>query len=304
MTDWPRPDHKSEVTARADDRVVDDARVGRALRVLRHRRGLRQADVAARAGVSQATVSVAEHGHIATLPVATIRRLFAAVEAGFEGTVLWRGGGIDRLLDERHARLVGASVARLGSLGWRVVVEATYSIYGERGSIDVLAGHDRTRSLLVVEVKSELMSVEEVGRKTDEKLRLARRILCRERFGWTPIAVARMLVLPATDTARRSVARYSAVLDTAFPSRGREVTGWLRRPAGELSGILFVSDISGRDGSGGRGGSQRVRRPSSPLAERDVAAVGAVGALGTPVPSPGLIFAPNRAAARPEHRPG
>jgi transcriptional regulator with XRE-family HTH domain len=184
---------------------MDDARIGRALRALRRRRGLRQIDVAKRAGVSQATVSTAENGHIRTLSLGTVRRLFEAVDAGFEGLVLWRGGAIDRLLDERHAVLVGASVARLSRLGWRVIVEASYSIYGERGSIDVLAGHDATRSVFVAEVKSELVSVEEVGRKTDEKLRLARRNLGRERFGWTPVAAARVLVLPDSDTARRSV---------------------------------------------------------------------------------------------------
>ncbi len=244
---------------------MDDAKIGRVLRQLRRKRGLRQIDVAARAGVSQATVSVAEHGHVRTLSVATVRRLFAAVDAGFEGLVLWRGGAIDRLLDERHAKLVGASVARLSAHGWRVVIEATYSIYGERGSIDVLAGHDPTRSLLVVEVKSELTSVETVGRKTDEKLRLARRMLCRERFGWTPISAARVLVLPDSDAARRSVARHAAVLDAAFPVRGRDVTRWLRRPAAELSGILFLSDINGRDRSAASRGSQRViRRPKPP----------------------------------------
>jgi len=248
-----------------DDPAMDDAKIGRVLRQLRRKRGLRQIDVAARAGVSQATVSVAEHGHVRTLSVATVRRLFAAVDAGFEGLVLWRGGAIDRLLDERHAKLVGASVARLSAHGWRVVIEATYSIYGERGSIDVLAGHDPTRSLLVVEVKSELTSVETVGRKTDEKLRLARRMLCRERFGWTPISAARVLVLPDSDAARRSVARHAAVLDAAFPVRGRDVTRWLRRPAAELSGILFLSDINGRDRSAASRGSQRViRRPKPP----------------------------------------
>jgi hypothetical protein len=46
-------------------------------------------------------------------------------------------------------------------LGCRL--EASYSIYGERGSIDILAGHATTRSMLVVEVKSELMSIEELG---------------------------------------------------------------------------------------------------------------------------------------------
>jgi transcriptional regulator with XRE-family HTH domain len=241
---------------------MDDARIGRSLRVLRRRRGMRH--LAAAAHVSQATVSVAEHGHVGALSLATVRRLFAALDAGFEGSVLWRGGAIDRLLDERHAQLVGASVARLSAWGWRVAVEATYSIYGERGSIDVLAGHDATRSLLVEEIKTELMSVEAVGRKTDEKLRLARRQLCRERFGWTAIAGARVLVLPSTDTARRSVARHAPVLDALFPARGSQVRSWLRRPTGELSGILFVAYINRRDVSGARGGCHRVRRPSEP----------------------------------------
>ena len=223
-----------------------------------------------RAQVAQATVSMAERGHVASLSMATVRRLFAVVDAGFEGTVLWRGGGIDRLLDERHAQLVGASVAGLSALGWRVLVEATYSVFGERGSIDVLAGHDATRSLLVEEVKSELTSIEAVGRKTDEKLRLARRMLCRERFGWTPIAAARVLVLPATDAARRAVARHAALLDAAFPTRGREVTMWLRRPTGDLSGVLFVSDINGRVLSATGGGSQRVRRAAARPVEREL----------------------------------
>jgi hypothetical protein len=37
----------------------------------------------------------------------------------------------------------------------------TFSIYGERGSIDLLAWHSETRTLLVVELKSELTSIEE-----------------------------------------------------------------------------------------------------------------------------------------------
>jgi len=39
--------------------------------------------------------------------------VFAAVDAGFDGTVRWRGGELDRLLDERHAALVGAFATEL-----------------------------------------------------------------------------------------------------------------------------------------------------------------------------------------------
>jgi transcriptional regulator with XRE-family HTH domain len=242
---------------------VDDAKVGRALRQLRRRRGLRQADVAGLAGLAQQTISLIECGHTPALTVDTIRRAFLALGATYEGLVVWRGGALDRLLDERHAELVGMTAGRLSALGWQVVVEASYSIYGERGSIDILAGHPTTRSVIVVEVKSELASIEELGRKLDQKARLARRQLCRERFGWAPIGVGRLLVLPDLDSARRSVARNAALLDRMFPVRGPEVRPWLRRPGGDLSGILFVADTNPVGTGTGRRGAQRVRRPRS-----------------------------------------
>lgn len=175
---------------------MDDARVGRALRALRQRRGLRQSEVAVAAGVSQSTISDVESGRLAGLPVATLRQIFAAVDAGFEGTVHWRGAGLDRLLDARHASLVAASVRRLAELGWETRVETTYSIYGERGSIDVLGALARVRAVLVEEVKSELASLEETIRKLDEKVRLVRERIAEKEFGWPPEFVGRLLVLP------------------------------------------------------------------------------------------------------------
>jgi len=99
---------------------------------------------------------------------------------------MWRGGAVDRLMDERHATLIGAAATTLRDAGWEVAIEITYSVYGERGSIDLLAGHGRTRTLLVAEVKFELASVEQTGRKLDEKVRIASTRLCRERFGLGP----------------------------------------------------------------------------------------------------------------------
>jgi hypothetical protein len=177
--------------------------------------------------------------------------------------VIWRGGALDRLLDERHAALLGVTAARLPELGWEVVVEASYSIYGERGSIDILAGHARTSVVLVVEVKSDLMSIEELGRKLDEKARLARRQLCRERFGWPPSGVGRLLVLPDLDSGRRAVARNAALLDRMFPARGPDVRRWLRRPGGDLNGILFVSNTNPVGASARPPGGQRIRRRRS-----------------------------------------
>ena len=56
---------------------VDDQRIGSVIRAVRHRRGLRQIDVAQTAGVSQAYVSYVERGHLDRLSVDTVRRIGA-----------------------------------------------------------------------------------------------------------------------------------------------------------------------------------------------------------------------------------
>lgn len=243
---------------------MDDARIGRALRILRQRRGFRQSEIAAAAGVSQSTVSDIECGRLAGLPRAALRRIFAAVDAGFEGMVHWRGAGLDRLFDARHAPLVAASVSRLVPHGWDTRVEASYSIYGERGSIDVLGGLVRLRAVLVEEIKSELANLEETIRKLDEKVRLVREEIGREQFGWQPALVGRLLVLPDSTTARRRVATLEPVLRVAFPDRGADVRQWLREPSGPLSGILFQPDIASGDPKSNQQGARRVRGRREP----------------------------------------
>lgn len=237
---------------------MNDVVAGRSLRMLRRRSRLRQVDVANRAGVSSSLVSLIERGHLATLSLRTVRRVFASVEADYLGIVRWRGGQLDRLLDEAHAGLVGRSIELVSSAGWEAAVEVTYSWYGERGSIDVLAIHRASRTALVVEVKSELTSIEATGRKLDEKVRASTRALVAERFGVRPALVARLLVLPDSDAARRRVHRHATVLGTLFPDRGTVVRRWLKRPSGAIAGILFVSDSN-------RGGTPRTStRPIGP----------------------------------------
>lgn len=217
---------------------MDDVRVGRLLRALRRRRGLRQLDVALAAGVSQQAVSLVERGHLATLSLRRVRLMFGALDARFEGVVTWRDGEADRLLDERHARLVGAVADRLRKGGWEVHVEVTFSIYGDRGSLDILAVRPKERLALVVEAKSEIASIEETLRRLDVKDRLAG-VVVQERLGWKPVTVSRLLVVADGQTARRRVAVHSATLMAAYPARGIVVRRWLANPAGRMSGLLF-----------------------------------------------------------------
>jgi len=227
---------------------MDDVRLGRTLRSLRRRRRWTQRQLGAAAGVSQSQVSLVERGHVEAVSVRTIRRLFTALDARYEGMVTWRGGALDRLLDERHAGLVGAAASRLSQRGWSVEVEVTFSEFGERGSIDLLAWHAPTRSLAIVEVKTEIASVEETLRRHDVKLRLAPKPAA-ERFGWQAVNVGRILVVLESSTNRRRVERHAATLGRAYPTRGWAVHRWIRAPDAPIRGLVFLS-ISAPRGSG------------------------------------------------------
>jgi transcriptional regulator with XRE-family HTH domain len=250
--------------------IVDDLRVGRALRALRLRRGWRQADLAVAAGLSQSTISLVERGHWTRLSVSAVRTAFAALDARLDGAVSWRGGALDHLLDEGHAALVGEFGGRLRRERWTIEIEATYSIFGERGSIDILAGHESSCAALVVEVKTEIASVEETIRRLDAKVRLASAI-ATERFGWRPRVVARLLVVRDGSTSRRRIERQRAVFDAAFPDRGDSVRAWLREPSARLSGLVFMSATNPRGTRrpvAGRAGYSRARAPKGLTTDR------------------------------------
>lgn len=237
---------------------MNDIVIGRALRALRIRLLLRQEDVAGRAGVSQQLVSKIERGRLATVSNAVLRRVFAAVEADLLTVVRWRAGEIDRLLDEGHAELVGRIVVLLRRRGWQVLTEVTFSEFGERGSIDILAWHPASRTLLVIEVKTEITSAEEMLRRHDVKVRLGWRI-GRERFGVKPARIAKLLVVADEMRNRRRVARLDLILAEAYPARGRVVRRWLADPDGDLRGLIFAVPAAG-----GRSTRRprRIRRPA------------------------------------------
>ena len=238
---------------------VDDRRLGLAIRAIRRRRGWRQIDVSVAAHTSQAMVSLVERGRIEEASLRTLRAICGAVDARLSLDLSWRGAAIDRLLDERHSALVDAIVAMLG-VEWEVLPEFTFAHFGERGSIDVLAWHASTETLLVIEVKTELASIEETLRRMDVKVRLVPTMV-QER-GWRPRVVARLLVIADSGAARRAVAGRAATFDTVLPERGWNVRRWLRKPAGPMSGILFLPVSSHASGRRTGGGSHRVRRPS------------------------------------------
>jgi transcriptional regulator with XRE-family HTH domain len=240
---------------------VNDVQAGAVIKAIRIRRGWRQVDLADAAGVSQQEISIIELGRLDMVSVRSLRHVARALDVAVGSTSGGSGGFVDRLLDERHADLVGHGVTELSSFGWQPDVEVSYAHYAERGSIDILCSRADRRIVLVVEVKSRLVSVEAMMRKLDEKTRLASRI-ASERLGWRQASIARLLILPSTEAARSQVSRQRAVLGGAFPLRAAALRAWLANPSNEpargVSGLLYVTPTKV---AGGISSVTRVRRP-------------------------------------------
>jgi transcriptional regulator with XRE-family HTH domain len=245
---------------------MNDQRVGSVLRAVRMRRGWRQSDLAAAARVSSSLVSQIERGHLGNLTFDRIRRVSAALEIRLDLIPRWRGGELDRLINSRHAALTEAIAARIAAVpGWRVAPEVSFSIFGERGSIDLLAWHEPTRTLLVIEVKTEIVDLQELLGVLDRKTRLAEKI-GRDR-GWTPAAVSTWLVVAEGTSNRNRLAQHRALIRSALPASGHEMRRWLVSPSGRISACSFlpVSITSGTKRGGG--GTKRVRKPRPSVAE-------------------------------------
>src|SRR4029077_6153733 len=121
-------------------------------------------------------------------------RVAAALGARIDVRLLWQGEALDRLLDSGHADLVELMLELLTAKDWLVATEVSFNVRGERGSIDILAFHPATGSLLMIEVKSVVPDMQAMLIGIDRKARVARDI-ARER-GWQVTSVTRLLVLP------------------------------------------------------------------------------------------------------------
>lgn len=218
--------------------TVEDQRLGRASRLIRRDARLRQTDLPTSRFVTQEI----EAGRAGALRLDDLRTHFAAMGAKAQLTVWWNGAALDRLVDRAHAQIVEAAAVVLTRSGFRVRVEHSFNDYGERGSIDLFAGHDQARAVFVGEAKSEWGSLEETLRRQDMKVRLAAK-LAHEAFGWRPRIVANVLVLPDDSTSRRVVQRHNATLH-AYAMRARDIRAWMHRPDRSIAGIWFLSNAA------------------------------------------------------------
>lgn len=246
---------------------MDDTRLGTLFRAIRIHLRLRQAEVAARAGVSQSSVSRIERGHFATLPATVVRSVAGVLEIRLDLVPLWRGGDLERVLNARHSALHEALADRLSrEEGWVSAAEVSYSIWGERGVIDRLGFHAGRRMLAVFEIKADLGDPAGLVAQVDRYRRLAPEI-ARGR-GWDADEVSCWAVVADTNVNRRLLAAHRELLRGAFPVDGRELGDWLRDPVRGVDGLTFLPYPQARTGTRSLSTVKRVRvvRPSSEVA--------------------------------------
>ena len=213
------------------------------MRAIRTGLGATQATIAARAGVSQSIYSRVERGFGWGQKVSTIVRIATALDADLVVDLRYRGGRVDRLIDRMHASIVEYMLGRLRRAGWQTAVEFSFNVWGERGSVDILAWHAATRTVLIIEVKSRFTDLQAMLLSLGRKLRLVPE-QARRQLGWDAAAVGRIVVAPATTESRNILDRHRSVFEATLPARAIEIRRWLRDPAGPIAGVWLVSPDS------------------------------------------------------------
>jgi hypothetical protein len=201
--------------------------------------------VARLAGVSRWTVARVEQGRLNRVALPSMRAVAGVLDISIELAIRWQGAELDRVASSGHDTLHEA-VARLldERSDWIAVPELSYSIWGERGVIDVVAWNPASRTLLVIELKTEIVEVGRLIAQVDRYRRLAL-LIARDR-GWSPARVAAWVIVADSRTNRRRLAEHRGVLRSAFPDDGRTARGWLRSPDQAVAVLSFLPDERAR----------------------------------------------------------
>ncbi len=250
---------------------------------MRIRRKLRQRDLSVAAGVPRGVIALIEHGRLDEVGFGQIRAVARALDARFEGLVRWQGGDLDRLTNRGHAQMHEAMARWFAELdGWLAVPEVSFAHYAERGVIDVMAWHASARIVLVIELKTAIVDINDLMSTMDRRRRLAWKIA--DDLGWNPELVATWVVVAPDRTNSRALAEHATVLRAKFPGDGRSMRRWLARPSGEVAALSFLPKARlsglGRDG-------RAPRRVSGRSASVDLPRV---GATKRPEPRIGVVF--------------
>ncbi len=213
-------------------------RLGRLVRTLRIRQRLTQRELAARAAVPRCAISFVECGQADRVRIGTVIAIAQALGGRLDLRLFWNGPELDRLVDAGHAAMGVALKRQLEGWGWHVRVEASFNHFGERGRIDLLAFQPAHRTVLVVELKTDLVDVQALLGSMDVRARVARSLV--RGFGWEARSVVPAIVFAENRTVRNRLVELGPLF-TRYELRGRGATSWLRRPVGAPTGLLWLT---------------------------------------------------------------
>ncbi|MGZ8438724.1 MAG: hypothetical protein ACXWXR_09315 [Candidatus Limnocylindrales bacterium] len=252
---------------------MEDQRLGAGIRRIRIGRRLRQVDVARLAGVPRAVVMAVEAGRLDGVRFGQIRQLSRALDSRFEGHLLWHGSELDRLLNRGHARMHEAVARWLTEVGgWLVFPEVSFARDGQRGVIDIVAWHAASQSLLIIELKTRLVDLNDLMASMDIRHRVAWQ-LARER-GWDPTSVSLWVIVAPVRTNARILADHRTVLRAKFPTEGRTMRRWLAQPSGEVAALSFLPQVRVADLRRDAATPRRVRRGAAGPVEPGTSGIG------------------------------
>jgi transcriptional regulator with XRE-family HTH domain len=206
-----RPELAAEAARR--NRIQASTAGGRIV-AARRRRHLTQARLAARVGLSRASVSAIERGFGGSHTLDTWQRLAVALEIAFVFDI--GRDALEEPLDAGHLK-IQELVLRLGrATGNHGSFELVTRPADGRRSVDVGLRDDARRRLILVECWNSIGDLGAAARSTSRKLAEVED-LAVALGGEDPYAVAGCWVVRATKANRDLVARYPAIFAARFP---------------------------------------------------------------------------------------
>lgn len=229
--------------------------------MVRIRRGLRQRDVAERVGCSPSVIARQERGLIRSLDA--LERHAAALDLRLEVRLNGRSGELVRLADDEHAAIVETLAQWFRDAGFVTELEASFSEWGERGRIDLLAHDPASRLLVIIEVKTLLLDLQELLGGVNIRERLGTTLGGRR--GWSVDRCVTVLAV-ADAIANRSIVRQHPALFASFVAR--RLT---RLALADASRLLVWVPAARAERPTWISGKQRVRIPRAPASSRSAA---------------------------------
>jgi transcriptional regulator with XRE-family HTH domain len=193
---------------------------GDVVRATRVRLHWTQRRLSRRSGVPQSRISLIERRLASDLRVSEIEALCAALS--IEYRVDFRTPDIvARPADLVHARCSAGVSRRLEAMNWRTAREVEVGTGRIRGWIDILAFDERTGTVLVVEIKTEVADFGSIERTIGWYERSA--WTAARTLGWGPRRVTSALLVLHTEVNDAAIRSSRSAFRSTFPGTARDL---------------------------------------------------------------------------------